>query len=82
MHLTHTHIDGATLHAYVSRSFDDERLRALDDHVDSCLRCSLAVESAGLAPDRWVRRGPLARLVRVAPPAVAQPAVGDERRAA
>jgi hypothetical protein len=76
------HLDTATLDAYVSRSFDDERLRALDDHVHSCLHCRLAVESAGLEPERWVRRGLLARLVRIAPPAVAQAAVDDERRAA
>jgi hypothetical protein len=61
------HIDDSTLDGYLARSLDGDALRSLDDHVIGCLRCTLAVEAAGLDPDRWQRRGPLGRLVRVAP---------------
>jgi hypothetical protein len=75
------HLDTKTIDAYLSRSFADDALRVLDEHVDSCLRCRLTVESAGLEPERWVRRGVLGRLVRVAP-VVAASAALEERRAA
>jgi hypothetical protein len=61
------HLDTNTLDGYLSRALGGTELRALDDHVVGCLDCSLAVESAGLDEDRWQRRGPLERLVRVAP---------------
>jgi hypothetical protein len=63
----HAHLDTNTLDGYLSRTLDGTDLRALDDHVLGCLDCSLAVEAAGLDADRWQRRGPLERLVRVPP---------------
>jgi hypothetical protein len=59
------HIDTNTLTGYLSRSLSSDRLDVLDAHVDSCLRCTLTVESAGIEPSRWERRGPLGRLVRI-----------------
>jgi hypothetical protein len=77
------HLDHDTLDGYLSRSLGRDQLRALDDHVASCLDCTLTVERAGLDEDRWERRGPLGRLTRVTPDpgrAVAVlPARGAER---
>ena len=64
------HLDSNTLDGYLSRTLDSTELRSLEDHVVGCLDCSLAVESAGLDADRWQRRGPLGRLLRV--PALAR----------
>jgi hypothetical protein len=61
------HLDDSTLDGYLARSLDRDALTSLDDHVSACLRCTLAVEVAGIEPDRWERRGPLGRLVRTAP---------------
>jgi hypothetical protein len=61
------HLDNTTLDGYLSRSLGREQLRALDDHVASCLDCTLTAERAGLDEDRWERRGPLGRLTRVMP---------------
>jgi hypothetical protein len=65
------HLDDTTLDAYLSRSLDEPRLRAIDEHVASCLTCLLVAETAGLDPRRWERKGPLGRLVQVTPPAPA-----------
>jgi hypothetical protein len=59
------HMNANALDGYLTRTLDGTALRALDDHVVGCLDCSLAVEAAGLDADRWQRRGPLGRLVRV-----------------
>jgi hypothetical protein len=61
------HLDDTTLDAYLARSLDATSLRSFDDHVASCLPCLLAVETAGLDPTRWERRGLLGRLVRLTP---------------
>jgi hypothetical protein len=61
------HLDDSTLDGYLARSLGGDALGPFDDHVSTCLRCTLAVEAAGLDPDRWERRGPLGRLVRVVP---------------
>ena len=61
------HLDRLTLDGYLSRSLGRERLTALDDHVASCLDCTLAVEAAALDEARWERRGLFGRLVRVTP---------------
>jgi hypothetical protein len=58
------HLSSSTLDGYLSRSLDSRRLAELEDHVSSCLQCSLAVESAGLEGRRWERRGLFGRLVR------------------
>ena len=61
------HLDTQTLDSYLARSLDRPELAAIDDHVAGCLSCSLTVETAGLEPRRWERRGVLGRLVRVTP---------------
>jgi hypothetical protein len=68
------HLDGLQLDRYLARSLDRATLRSLDDHVAGCLACLLAVESSGLQPARWQRRGPLGRLVRVEPERASRPA--------
>jgi hypothetical protein len=75
------HLDTSSLDGYLTRSLDRDRLAALDDHLDSCLPCRLTVESEGLRPERWDRRGLLGRLVPVAAPTQAA-AAADEVRAA
>ncbi len=75
------HLDTTTLDRYLSRSLDGPALKSLDDHVQSCLRCVLTVEAAALDEDRWERRGPLGRLVKVAPPAAEAPVVAARRAA-
>jgi hypothetical protein len=60
------HIDDTIIDRYLSRSFERGRQLDLDEHVNTCLACRLAVEAAGLDPDRWERRGVLARLGRAA----------------
>jgi hypothetical protein len=59
------HLDPSQLDGYLSRSLDRHDLRSLDDHVVGCLACTLAIETAGLAEERWERRGTLGRLVRL-----------------
>jgi len=59
-----THLNSTTLDGYLSRSLGRQELAALEDHVAGCLRCSLAVETAGLDECRWERRGLFGRLVR------------------
>lgn len=61
------HLDDRTLDAYLARSLDGAALRAIDDHVASCLTCLLTVEQTGLESARWERRGLLGRLVKVTP---------------
>jgi hypothetical protein len=73
------HLDDSNLDGYIARSLDRNALGRLDDHVSTCLRCTLAVEAAGIEPDRWERRGALGRLVRVVPP---RPAPSELRQAA
>ncbi|TML90308.1 MAG: hypothetical protein E6G08_03190 [Actinobacteria bacterium] len=73
------HLDDSTLDGYLARSLDRDALGSFDDHVSTCLHCTLAVDAAGLEPDRWERRGPLGRLVRVGPP---RPARAELDRAA
>ena len=70
------HLDDSTLDGYIARSFDRDALASFDDHVTTCLRCTLAVEAAGLDPERWERRGLFGRLVRVAPPRPARAELG------
>ena len=70
------HLDDSTLDGYLARSLDGDGLSFFDDHVGTCLRCTLAVEAAGLDPDRWERRGPLGRLVRVVPQRPARAELG------
>jgi hypothetical protein len=73
------HLDDSTLDLYLTRVLDRDELRSFDRHVMTCLPCLLLLESAGLDPDRWERRGLLGRLARVAAPVI-PPAV--ERRQA
>ena len=61
------HLDDSTFDGYLSRSLGRDHLRALDDHVATCLDCTLAVELAALDENRWQRRGPLGRLTHVTP---------------
>ena len=70
------HLDDSTLDGYIARSLDRDALGSFDDHVVTCLRCTLAVEAAGLEPERWERRGRLGRLVRVAPARTARAELG------
>jgi hypothetical protein len=59
-----THLDTTTLDGYLSRSLDRQQLAELEDHVSTCFRCSLAIETAGLDERHWERRGVFGRLVR------------------
>ena len=74
------HLDDSTLDLYLTRVLDGDELRAFDRHVMTCLPCLLLLESAGLDPGRWERRGLLGRLARVAAPVV--PSVVERRHAA
>lgn len=56
------HIDTDILDSYLSRSLSREQLRTIDEHVNTCVPCRLAVETEGLEPERWERRGLLGRL--------------------
>ena len=56
------HLETETINALLTRSLEARRLHELDNHVQSCLRCSLAVEAAAADPTRWERRGLLGRL--------------------
>lgn len=60
------HLDTETIDALLTRSLEARRLRELENHVQSCLRCALAVEAAAADPARWERRGLLGRLSPVA----------------
>jgi hypothetical protein len=57
-----THLNDATIDAYLARSLDRPQLRTLDDHVARCAECSLTVEATALDARRWERRGVLGRL--------------------
>jgi hypothetical protein len=59
------HLETETMNGLLTRSLEAHRLRELDNHVQSCLRCSLAVEAAAADPARWERRGLLGRLTPV-----------------
>jgi hypothetical protein len=59
------HLDTETINGLLTRSLEARRLRELENHVQSCLRCSLAVEAAATDPARWERRGLLGRLAPV-----------------
>jgi Putative zinc-finger len=61
------HLNASTLDGYLERSLEPAELRALDEHVEGCLSCTLAVEASMLDVERWERRGVLGRLARVAP---------------
>jgi hypothetical protein len=62
----HSHLDDPTIGGYLARSLAPSQLQRLDDHVSTCLPCTLALEATSLDEDRWERRGVLGRLVPVA----------------
>jgi hypothetical protein len=68
--------------AYIDRNLDGATLAEIDGHVSSCLACATALSERSSAPDRWERRGPLGRLVRVSPPEAAAPVAELEEAAA
>lgn len=59
------HLGTETINGLLTRSLEARRLRELEDHVRSCLRCSLVVDAAAADPARWERRGLLGRLAPV-----------------
>jgi hypothetical protein len=74
------HFDGTTFDRYLAGTLPDAGVREIDNHLLTCLPCTLALEASALDPERWERRGLLGRLVRVAPAAAEEPAY--ERAAA
>jgi hypothetical protein len=56
------HLTDAQLNAYIARSLRRRQRRQLDDHLATCLPCTLQLEAAAAEPRRWERRGALQRL--------------------
>jgi hypothetical protein len=74
------HLDTETINGLLTRTLQARRLRELDQHVQSCLECSLAIKAAAADPARWERRGLLGRLAVTTP--VREPVAASVRRAA
>jgi hypothetical protein len=74
------HLDGEAIDGLITRSLDARRLRELENHVQGCLQCSLAIDAAAADPMRWERRGRLGRLAPIA--AVREPRTESVSRAA